>query len=184
MSIATIELSDVLNDDYGITTGTAAAVALNTAKVTYPSAASTKVNLISVAQAVNLDTMESDIEANKTPAVVIQPATDTLSATECSNTLISNYGQSAENTQTLCAAADKLSGIVTIATAGAGNFNLKAGASDKIYLDGVALDDGDKVTLDTPLLGDFFSFVSFKSGASSYDWIVRTGQGTLIDGGA
>lgn len=41
----------------------AAAVALNTAKVTYPSADSTKVGHISVTQAVDLDQMETDINA-------------------------------------------------------------------------------------------------------------------------
>lgn len=124
-------------------------------------------------------------ESEKTGAVeVVKPATGALTAVDCGDTSISNYGQSAENTQTLPACASKLGGLVTIATAGAGDFNLKAGAGDKIYLDGTALDNGDKVTLDTPLVGDFFSFVSFKSGAATYDWIVRTGEGSLIDGGA
>ena len=40
------------------------AVTLNTAKVTYPSADSTKVGFISVTQAVDLDTMESNISTN------------------------------------------------------------------------------------------------------------------------
>ena len=40
------------------------AVAANTAKVSYPSVDATKVGFISVTQAVNLDTMESDIATN------------------------------------------------------------------------------------------------------------------------
>lgn len=115
---------------------------------------------------------------------IVQAATDTLTAAECSGKLINNYGQAAENTQTLPAAAKGLHGIVHIATAGAGAFHLKAGAGDKIYLDGTALDDGDKVSLATPAVGDHFTFWAFQTGASAYDWIVTAGVGTLTDGGA
>lgn len=118
-------------------------------------------------------------------SVVTQPATDTLTAQECRGTQISNYGQSAENTQTLPTAAEGLNGIVVIGTAGAGAFHLKAGANDKIYFDGTALDDGDKVSVATPAVGDHFTFFAFQTGASTYDWIVTSGaQGTLTDGGA
>ena len=115
---------------------------------------------------------------------IIKAATGTLTAAECSETIINNYGQSAENTQTLPAATEGLSGTIVIGTAGAGAFHLKAGASDKIYLDGVALDDGDKVSLATPAVGNFFSFFSFQTGAAAYDWMVITGFGVLTDGGA
>lgn len=114
---------------------------------------------------------------------IIQAATDTLTATECRSKQINNYGQSAENTQTLPAATKGLLGRAVIATAGAGAFHLKAGASDKIYLDGVALDDGDKVSLATPVVGNFFSFFTFQNGATAYDWHVVSGLGLLIDGG-
>lgn len=114
----------------------------------------------------------------------IQASTATLTVAKVSGTVISNYGQGAENTQTLPAAAAGYNGLITIATAGAGAFHLKAGASDKIYLDGTALDDGDKASLATPAIGDYFSFWSFQTGATAYDWIVSSGQGTLTDGGA
>jgi len=115
---------------------------------------------------------------------IVQASTDTLTAAEVSSTIINNYGQAAENTQTLPAAAKGYNGMCVIGTAGAGAFHLKAGASDKIYLDGTALDDGDKVSLATPAVGDYFTFWTFQTGASSYDWIVTTGSGTLTDGGA
>ena len=114
---------------------------------------------------------------------ITQATTDTLTAAECAGTIISNYGQGAENTQTLPTAAVGLNGIVVIGTSGAGAFHLKAGASDKIYLDGTALDDEDKVSLATPAVGNFFTYFAFQTGASAYDWIVDTGEGTLTDGG-
>lgn len=115
--------------------------------------------------------------------VVTQASTDTLTAAECKNSVISNYGQAAENTQTLPAAAAGLNGVVRIATAGAGAFHLKAGASDKIYLNGTVLDDGDKVSLAAPAIGNKFKFESFQTGASAYDWMVTSGFGILVDGG-
>jgi hypothetical protein len=117
-------------------------------------------------------------------ATVTQAATDTLTAQECRGTIISNYGQSAENTQTLPTCAAGLNGMVVIGTAGAGACHLKAGANDKIYLDGVALTDGDKASLATPAVGNYFTFFSFQTGESTYDWIVQTGVGALTDGGA
>jgi len=113
-----------------------------------------------------------------------QAGTDTLTAAEVSGTIISNRGQSEANTQTLPAAAEGYNGLVTIATAGQGAFHFKAGGGDKIYLDGTALDDGDKVSLATPALGDYFTFFIFESGSGTWDWIVQTGQGELTDGGA
>jgi hypothetical protein len=115
---------------------------------------------------------------------VIAASTATLSPANVSNTLINNYGQSAENTQTLPTGAAAYNGIVVIGTAGMGAFHLKAGPNDKIYLDGVALDDGDKVTLANPAVGDYFSFWSFKTGPNSWDWRVVSGVGLLTDGGA
>ena len=105
-------------------------------------------------------------------------------AAECAGQTITNYGQSAANTQTLPAAAAGLHGQVVIATAGAGAFHLKAGSGDKIYLDGVALDDGDKVSLASPAVGDTFSFAAFQTGASAWDWLVWSNVGALTDGGA
>lgn len=115
---------------------------------------------------------------------IVQASTDTLTALECMGQVISNYGQAAANTQTLPSASQGLHGRVQIATAGAGAFHLKAGASDKIYLDGVALDDGDKASLASPAVGDWFSFWAFQTGAAAWDWMVASGVGALTDGGA
>ena len=73
--------------------------------------------------------------------------TGVLSSGQCSGTIISTQGQTVENTQTLPAAAEGLNAIVAIGTAGAGAVHVKANTGDRLYLDGVALDDGDKATL-------------------------------------
>ena len=59
-----------------------AAIALNTAKNTYPSADATKVGHISVTQAVNLDTMESDIATNNAKITYPSSASTKLATIE------------------------------------------------------------------------------------------------------
>lgn len=115
---------------------------------------------------------------------IVKAATATLTAAECTSTIIENYGQSAANTLTLPAAAVGLNFIAQVFTIGQGAFNIKAGTGDKIYFDGTALDDGDKVSCATPVVGNFITFWVIKSGASTYDWMAASGQGTWTDGGA
>jgi len=73
------------------------AVAANTAKVSYPTADSTKVAFISVTQAVDLDTMESDIATNNAKV---------------------GYTDSAVDTRIAAASISDLSDVPTIGTAG------------------------------------------------------------------
>jgi len=115
---------------------------------------------------------------------VVKSSTQTLTSAEVTNTLVNNYGQTVANTLTLPTAGAGMNFICTVGTSGAGALNIKAGPSDKIYLDGTALDDGDKVNNATPAVGDAITFLSFQTGASTYDWIARTSIGTWIDGGA
>jgi len=118
-------------------------------------------------------------------AVVTKTATGNVSATEARGTQISNYGQAAETTLTLPAAAAGLNFVVAVGTAGAGALHVKAGASDKLYLDGVALDDGDKASLATPAVGQTLTCLAVQTGASAWDWTCTSGGGsTWTDGGA
>jgi hypothetical protein len=114
---------------------------------------------------------------------VNKPSTITLTAAEVTNTIIDNYGQSAPMTLTLPAAAAGYNFVMSISTTG-NAVHIKAGASDKIYLDGTALDDADKVSLVTPAVGNWASFFTFRSGASTYDWVCNAVNGTWTDGGA
>ena len=114
---------------------------------------------------------------------LIQATTDTLTAAEMKSTVINNYGQGAANTQTLPTAAEGLNALFIIATVGFA-FHIDVQATDKVYLDGAALDDGDKISNATPAIGDSISIIAFQTGASAYDWRAQTIQGTWIDGGA
>lgn len=113
-----------------------------------------------------------------------ETATDTLTAAQVNGGIVSNYGQGAATTLTLPAAAAGYNFIVVVGTTG-NALHIKAGASDKLYLDGVALDDGDKASLATPALGNTLTCFTFQTGASAYDWICTGGGGAAwTDGGA
>ena len=124
----------------------------------------------------------TSIATGITPVTVA--ATGSLTAAQVNGSLITNYGQGAAATLTLPAAASGYNFIVVVSTTGYA-LHIKAGASDKLYLDGVALDDGDKASLAVPALGNTLTCFTFQTGASAYDWICTGGGGAAwTDGGA
>lgn len=106
-----------------------------------------------------------------------------LTAAQVTNTKINNYGQTGILTLQLPAAAESMCVMVVIATTG-NALHVKAGASDKIYLDGAALDDGDKVSCGTPAVMNIAVFWAERTGASAFDWYCNTVSGLWTDGGA
>ena len=115
---------------------------------------------------------------------IAHPATGTLSVDNMSGTIISNYGQTVENTITLDTCVDELNFLFQIEATGVGDVHIKAGSTDKFYFDGVALDDGDKITCTAPAIGDYIAIWVIQTGASSFDWLAESGRGTFSDGGA
>jgi hypothetical protein len=113
---------------------------------------------------------------------LIKASTGALTASEMASPIINNYGQGAANTQTLPLAAEGHNALFIIATVG-NAFHIDVQATDKVYLDGVALDDGDKISNAVPAISDSISIVAFQTGASAYDWRAQTIQGTWVDGG-
>ena len=111
---------------------------------------------------------------------IIKPSTATLTADECKGTLISNYGQSAQNVLSLPPAAEGLSFTAVISTAGAGAFYLSPDGSDRIYLDGTDIGPA-RVGMETPAVGAMIAFTAFQTGASSYAWAAQTIAGTWVD---
>ena len=105
------------------------------------------------------------------------------SVAQVSGTIISNYGQAASNvTVTLPTAAAGMNFVGTVGTAQAGNtWKFKAGTNDKIYLDGVAGTDNQSAIV-TPAVGNYITFITFKTGSATWDWIARSGNGTWTAG--
>jgi len=110
-------------------------VTANTAKVTYPSADSTKVGFISVTQAVDLDTMESDIatnvtdiltKADKEPSLNAQTgSTYTTVLTDTDKFIdLSNATATAVTIPTNASVAYPVSTILTINAMGAGAYTI------------------------------------------------------------
>jgi hypothetical protein len=115
---------------------------------------------------------------------IVKASTATLTAAEVKNTVINNYGQSSESTLTLPTAAVGMHFTYILGTAGQTS-HIKADTSDKIVLDGSALDDADKVSNNgaSSVVGEQLDCWSFQSGASAYDWSCIS-TGTWTDGGA
>ena len=125
----------------------------------------------------------SGVVKNYIDLKVLAPTTTSIAVASLRNTIISNYGQTVENTQTLPTIESGLNFLFQIEATGVGDVHLKAGATDKIYLDGVALDDGDKITCTDPAIGDYIVVWSIQTGASTFDWIAESGRGIFSDGG-
>jgi hypothetical protein len=99
---------------------------------------------------------------------------DTLTAIECTGSIINNRGQAGNITLTLPAAAEGLNFTVILGTSAAYFFRIDPDASDSIYLNGETTGDGHYVGLAAALIGAVISFVSFETGASAYDWYAST----------
>ncbi len=115
-----------------------------------------------------------------TPAEVDGHVTSTdLTAAQVSNTVIHNYDQAASDVFLIApAAAAGYSALFTVVTAQANHWGFEAAENDKIYLiaaDGTvaAGDDGAAVVMTAAQLGQSFACWTFKSGASSYDWMCK-----------
>jgi len=121
---------------------------------------------------------------------VAKPANATLLAWQLYNSVITNLGQAGGGggtiTLTLPTAAEGMYSVCSLAEVPGVIFNIKAGANDKIYLDGTALDDGDKVSNlnATAAIGDSIRFWAFETASGVYDWYFETVSGTWVDGGA
>lgn len=102
-----------------------------------------------------------------------------LTAAQVSNTILHNYDQAAEDVFTILpAAAAGYSFLANIVTAQNNHFCVEADAGDKIYLVAAAGtiaagDGGAAVCMIAAQIGQSFACWTFKSGASTYDWICK-----------
>ena len=102
----------------------------------------------------------------------VNTAASPLTAVECSGTIVSNYGMTdAGCAITLPAAAEGLAFVCILPTVRAQYFRLKAGAGDKIYLNGVAGTDAEYIGVASGYAtGTSVSMFCFKASDGSFDW--------------
>lgn len=122
------------------------------------------------------------------PYRVEVPNSGTLTESQLTGTIITNYGQTVANTQICPSFNANMNGIVQIETSGMGAFYLKPNAGNRIGVSegGVItyLTAGNKVGWVAPSVGNSFSFKTIRTGATTYDMIIYPNEGTLVDGGA
>lgn len=109
-----------------------------------------------------------------------------LNADEVMGRIITNRGQAGAVELELPTAAAQMNFIGVNITATAGRtFAFDPAAGDKIYLDGTALDDGDKVIIGVGV-GKGVSCFTFTTDGTNYDWVCTTigTAGSVTDGGA
>jgi len=106
------------NSKTGITASQASAITANTAKNSYPSGDSTKVGFISVTQAVDLDTMESNIATNnaKTGITGSQASAITANSSKTSN-VSTNLGITGTSAARVITSSDGTNATIPVATA-------------------------------------------------------------------
>jgi hypothetical protein len=108
-------------------------------------------------------------------------ATASLTSNNCSNTILNNFGQTAICTLTLPVAIAGLSFVAICGATSTYQWKLKANTTNKIYLDGIA-GTNNQCAIVTPTIGNYITFATFKTGASTWDWLATTGNGTWTAG--
>jgi len=162
VGITTQQASDITanNSKVGITTQQAADIVTNNSKNSYPSGDSTKVGFISVTQAVDLDTIESNVATNNAKTgITSQQASDItannakvgITTTQANNITTNNAKISFDSTS-----STKLAGIAENATNVTNNNQITNGAryineaAQTIHTNAIgnAIDFSARVTLD------------------------------------
>lgn len=121
-------------------------------------------------------------KAPKLLSHITKTSSGNLSIAECSQTIINNFNQSLETTLMLPTAIVGLMFTLNISTPSI-PLHIKPQPTDKIILDGVAFNDGYKVSNMSPALGDFISFYTTLTDTDKYSWAAISGIGPWINGG-
>ena len=119
-----------------------------------------------------------------TPAItineIIQAATDTLTAAECSGTIINNYGQSADADLDLPAAAEGLGFTVILGTTTANFYRFTPASGEIIALDGATTGANKYVQIASAAKYAAIEFRTIQTGAATWEWVAFTVSGLWV----
>ena len=107
----------------------------------------------------------------KLPEVIVTEATTSLTALQCSGTMINTYGAADNMSIELPAAAQGLACTIIASATLAKYLHLDPTDNDSIYLDGVTTGDGKYIGIADLEVGDGIQLTTVKTGASAYDWV-------------
>ena len=100
--------------------------------------------------------------------------TSTLTPKEMLNNIIDNYGQSADSVLTLPTPGPLMATIFQISNAD-NDLRLKLGVDDTGFLDGEALSAGAEIHVANPVVSDFVTLWTIKTGATTWEWMMVSG---------
>jgi hypothetical protein len=98
----------------------------------------------------------------------------TLVATDVYGTRINNYGQTTNTTITLPTCNYGMDTVFVFGTATPASYTVSVPSGYLYYSGGYS----SKVSI-TPAVGDYFVLYSFQTGAATWQWILKNGQGTI-----
>ncbi len=127
--------------------------------------------------------------------VTVEESADavTLTAAECSDTLVTNRGWDGNDNQTFTLPdADTVVGaglkfkllIVVASGATADTYIDTEGSTTNIYLDGTAIGDGERVWTQEPAVGESIVCHTATIDGTTYDWFCDSVNGTWADKGS
>jgi len=108
--------------------------------------------------------------------------TSTLTEQQIKGTYITNYGMSSGGDTTLPAYAGTAKAQIKTEAASQ-SWSLKPPSGEAFLLDGTALDADDEIDCGE-VAGDFAIIERVRTGASTYQWQLWSGNGLYADGGA
>jgi hypothetical protein len=131
-------------------------------------------------QVTNILGSSTNIELGIEQVEHIKPTSSNIAVSEMLDSMINNYGQGSHHTiHALPVAAANMRAMFIAGTDPGGTYvyGFRAASGDKIYLNGVAGDDGDAVMVE-PTVGDQILVESFKTGVGVWDWVAITYHGS------
>ena len=143
---------------------------------------------VTVTETTHIDQLSSHLKGIDNQLIytyrpITKTSNGTMSTSDVTYTVVSNYGQSSEMTLNLPAAAAGYRFDFFVGATGYA-LHFKSNANDKLYINGTPTDDGDKISLTNPSIGNSCTFYSFVTGSDVYDWYCHTMSGNWLDTGS
>lgn len=113
------------------------------------------------------------VTAGNSPNEYIRPSSYTVPSNELEGHIINNYGQTDDAVYWLPTATQNMEAYIVCGSAPGGKtLAIKADTNDKFYFSGGGSSSDGDIVYKSPSIGDCLHIFSFKTGSSTWDWLV------------